>query len=446
MNLRERLEMMRDLRDPAKALKLLHPEYTITPALHELSVAMGKEDRLLISIPPQEGKTELLRATCVSALSNDPRTRIIYGSYADSLARRSGQWVRNAIMEHPEFGLKVRDDTHAKNEWQLYGGGGMVSLGRGSGVSGRPGDLVIIDDPYKEGEARSRTIREDCWEWFTQGIIPRLSPHARVIVCMTRWHKADLIGELAKTGRWKQITIPAHQPDRCEYERGLWNDSGWLISSRGRTDEQWEDRRDSVGPRSWQALFQGQPSDAEGTVFKREWFQHYTRLPNIADGVVVQSWDLTYGQPAKGRETKQDYVSGQTWLKLGTDAYLLDSVHGQWGFTEQLDQIRMMRQKWPQCSAVYIEKAANGAAAINTLSGEIPGIVPVVPHGSKEARADSVAPYLRAGNVWFPADNGTIEDELADFPTAEHDDQVDALTQALSQLFGYSTPFERVRL
>lgn len=447
MNLGKRLAAMNALRTPERALKAVHPEYTITPALHRLSVAIAKADRLLISIPPQEGKTELLRAACISALSLDPKTRIIYGSYADTLARRSGQWVRNALRGHPEFQLRVREDSHAKNEWQLYGGGGMVSLGRGAGVSGKPGDLVIIDDPYKEGEAKSETIRAECWEWFTQGVIPRLSPQARVVVCMTRWHQADIIGELSKTGRWEQVTIPAFQDDRTRLEEGLWDDKGWLISARGRTAEQWEDRRDTVGPRAWQALFQGSPTASEGNVFKRAWFQHYADLPDMTTGTVVQSWDLTYGHRAgKAKLDKQDYVAGQVWLKQGADAYLLDSVHARMTFTEQLDAIRSMKSKWANTSAIYIEKAANGAAAIDTLSREIPGIIAVTPNGSKETRADSVAPFIRSGNVYFPVGSDTLEDELADFPTAEHDDQVDALTQALSQLFAMSSPFERVRL
>lgn len=444
MNLGQRIAMMRALKQPEQVLKRIHPEYTITPALHELSVAIERESRLLISIPPQEGKTELLRAACISALSSDPKTRIIYGSYADSLARRSGQWVRNALAEHPEFGLRVRDDSHAKNEWQLFGGGGMISLGRGAGVSGKPGDLVIIDDPYKEGEAKSELIREDCWEWFTQGIIPRLSPNARVIVCMTRWHKADLIGKLSETGKWKEIRIPAY----LDGERDdLHNDNGWLISARGRTDEQWEDRRDTVGPMSWQALFQGTPTDAEGGVFRRSWFRYWDQLPDIASGQVVQSWDLSYGHKTNGRaDTKQDYVAGQVWLRRGPDTYLLDTVHARLSFTEQVDAIRTMTQKWPMCGAIYIEKAANGAAVIDTLSRELPGIVPVVPHGSKESRADAIAPYLRAGNVYFPRTVGSLEDELVDFPNAEHDDQVDALTQALDQIYAQSQPFERIRL
>ena len=59
------------------------------------------------------------------------------------------------------------------------------------------------------------------------------------------------------------------------------------------------------------------------------------------------------------------------------------------------------------------------------------------------ARASAVSPQVEAGNVYLPHPaiapwvEGLME-ECAGFPYAAHDDQVDAMTQALNRLHGVS--------
>jgi predicted phage terminase large subunit-like protein len=113
-------------------------------------------------------------------------------------------------------------------------------------------------------------------------------------------------------------------------------------------------------------------------------------------------------------------------------------VRGRWSFPEQIEQIERLALAYPDVTAHVVEKKANGAAAIQTLTRKIPGLIPFNPHGSKEIRADAVAPFVRAGNVHLPPSAHWLIDfhsELAGFPSsAPHDDIVDALTQALDYL------------
>jgi predicted phage terminase large subunit-like protein len=73
---------------------------------------------------------------------------------------------------------------------------------------------------------------------------------------------------------------------------------------------------------------------------------------------------------------------------------------------------------------------------IQMLAHEIPGLLPVNPQGGKIGRAAAVSPLIEAGNVFLPHPdyapwvNDFIEECLA-FPNGAHDDQVDAMTQAL---------------
>jgi predicted phage terminase large subunit-like protein len=148
------------------------------------------------------------------------------------------------------------------------------------------------------------------------------------------------------------------------------------------------------------------------------------------------SWDMAF------KDTKgSDYVVGQVWARIGAQAFLVDQVHRRMSFTETLAAFEFLVAKWPQATAKLVEDKANGPAVISMLQKRIAGIVPITPVDSKYARATAVAPFVEAGNVFLPAaevqlfDADGLVDEAAAFPNSQHDDQVDATSQALRRLF-----------
>ena len=413
-----------------------------TPALDlidlELEQLLNTPDgRLIITMAPQEGKSQRVsRDLPIWALTRNPDLRIVTGSYSQSLANRNGRAVRNAIQANPALGLKIAADHGAASEWSIAGRiGGLFAVGRGAGVSGRPADMLIIDDPLKDrAEADSLTIRDTCWDWWTDALAARLAPGAPVVLIMTRWHEDDLAGRLLEqdaAAGWKILNIPAQceDPDTDPLGRQL---DEYMVSARGRTRAQWEQRKLTAGSRTWNALYQGRPAPAEGGAFRRTWWQHWHNPPRIDR--IIQSWDMAF----KGADTS-DFVVGQVWGVAGADTYLLDQARGRWTFTETLAQVQLMRERWPMTSATLVEDKANGTAVIDSLRRSIPGMVPVEPQGGKETRAYAVSPLVEAGNVYLPPIDthpwvGDLIEEAATFPQGAHDDQVDALTQALAYL------------
>lgn len=425
-----------DWNTPGELAKLLDPRTIQTPALDLIDQHLSRlldtpDGRLIISMPPQEGKsTRVGRDFPVWALTRNPDLRIIAGSYAQGLANRNGRAVRNAIQATPQLGLTIAPDNGAASEWTLHGHhGGVLSVGRGAGVTGRPADLLVIDDPIKDrAEADSLTIRDTCWDWWTDALSARLAPGAPVAVIMTRWHEDDLAGRLIARdthANWQILNIPA-QAETNDDPLGR-QPGEFMKSARGRTVEQWEARKRTAGSRAWNALYQGRPAPAEGGLFRRTWWRTWYDPPPLR--AVFQSWDMTFKGTAHS-----DYVVGQVWAVDGPDAYLLDQVRGRWTFTETLAQFRQLCERWPMAAAKLVEDKANGTAVIDLLRREIPGLIPVEPQGGKEARASAVSPLVEAGNVHLP-DTAWAKDlieEAASFPNSPHDDQVDALTQALT--------------
>ena len=437
-------------------------------------------DNLIISMPPRHGKSMFISQYFPAwYLGTNPNNELILTSYEAGLAGMFGGRVRDLMVEFgPElWGLTVRSDKRAAGDWLLSGRdamgvpvvGGMRAAGVGSGVTGRGGNLIIIDDPFKDAQqANSETYRTSVWNWYMSTLFTRREPGAKQICVMTRWHEDDLVGRFIERSAeqegvsWVELALPAiAEPgdiDADPLDRQV-GDALW--PDRWTTDEL-EKIRDSMTPYWWGALYQQRPAPAEGNIFKRNWWKFWVpsgtkpesyppvRLHGTDQSSEVvelpplerraQSWDLAF---KKGEGTS--YVVGQLWGRSGVNGYLLDQDRARRDFPETLQAIRDLSTRYPDVETKWIEDAANAAATIAVLGSELPGIVPVRVEGSKQDRALAVSSLPEAGNIYLPhpAVCPWVVDfieEVSAFPNAKNDDQVDCMTQALRKLF---SPDER---
>ena len=415
----------------AKHLKLICEEMD--------KIVAGETKRLMIFMPPRHGKSMSVTKTFPSFfLGKFPDKRVIEVSYADTFAQEFGEANRDKIEEFGNtlFGIKLSSSQGSKVNWNIAGrDGGMISVGVGGAITGKGADLLIIDDPIKNRqEAESETYRRRLKEEYESSIYTRLHPGAAIIIILTRWHDRDLAASLldpedGTPEDWKVLSLPCI----CEDEKSdlLHRKNGEALWPGRGHDKAWAERvKMSIGSYAWNSLYQQRPSPPSGSLFKREWWQRWDALPSdLFD--YIQSWDCTF----KDKETS-DFVVGQVWArsrKNPANRYLLDQVRGRMSFTETLDAIRDLSAKWPQTSRKLIEDKANGSAVISVLKKKISGIVPVEPDGGKVVRANATTATVEAGNVFIPAHAGWVGDfieELAAFPNAANDDQVDAMTQA----------------
>ncbi|MFI7608900.1 phage terminase large subunit [Micromonospora sp. NPDC049366] len=460
----------------------LDPDTVQTAALDLIDAALvdvaeGRCKRLIITMPPQEGKSQRVsRRFPLWLLVRRPSARIVLVGYELGIARRWGRTIKNDIATHGDaLGLGVRDDTSAAHEWQLAGeDGGVYCVGIGGALTGRPADVMIIDDPHKgRKEADSLLQRENVWEWWTETARTRFGTETPVVLVQTRWHEDDLAGRLLEhdAGSWRVINIPAeadHRPAEGETDPLGRAPGEFLVSTRGRHLPRpmgtcpkhpggvvrpdggrreccdWDDLKHDVGSRGWQALYQGSPTPGAGVIFNRQWWQRYEQPQWTvrADGShwavgfdeVIISVDCAF----KATEGS-DYVAMQVWGRRGLHAYLLDQVHDQLTFVETCARLAELAAKWPQAILKLVEDAANGPAVVNALALRVPGLVPVTPDGSKVARAAAVSPFVEGRGVWLPDPKlapwvGGLITEASAFPQSPNDDRVDALSQALNRL------------
>lgn len=399
----------------------------------------GKIKRLMVFLPPRHGKSMSITETLPSFfLGKNPDKRVIVSSYSSELAQRFGRRNRQKIEEFGKelFDVEISQEKASQVQWEIKDRlGGMLSVGVGGSVTGSGGDLIILDDPIKNRlEAESLTYRERLWQEWQNTIRTRLQPDGAIIIILTRWHNDDLAGrlmnpEFGEVEDWHVISLPA-----IAEENDLLNRKpGEALCPELGFGAAWaEETKSAVGTYTWAALYQQRPSPLEGALIKRDWWRYYDQLPSCS--FIIQSWDCTF----KDLKTS-DFVVGQVWGMQGANRYLLDQVRGRMGITETMNAIRIMSEKWQQTAGILIEDKANGTAVIELLSMEIPGLIPVEPHGGKIVRAQAVTPMIEAGNVFLPSPARApwildFIEECAVFPNGKNDDQVDAMTQSLTRL------------
>lgn len=424
-------------------------------------VADKKSPRLIITMPPRSGKSELVsRRFPAFALGRNPELQIIATSYSSDLSQRFNRDVQRVIDDEKYFDLfpntrlsnsRVRTDSRGSyirtsDLFEIVGHAGAYrSCGVGGGITGQGADILIIDDPIKDrAQAGSKTIRDSIWDWYTSTAYTRLSPGGGVIVMATRWHTDDLIGRLIQRmgegDTFRIVNYPAiaeHDELHCKAGEAL-HPERYPLSTLLQIQK-------TIGSRDWEALYQQHPVPDGGALFKLEWFRRWTAtsLPPEFDHTLM-SWDMTF------KDSKNsDYVVGQVWGKKGPNFYLLDQVRGQWGFVKTKEMVRVLAHKWPRVVRKLVEDKANGSAVISELKSTVSGFVPITPTESKEARASSVTPYFEAGNVFIPEDSAApwvphYVSELLEFPAGSHDDQCFVAGTKVATLFG-DKPIEKIK-
>ncbi len=425
-----------------------HHHYLIADYLEALE--RGDITRLIITMPPRHGKSELASIRFPAwYMGRHPDSRVILTSYSGGLSIDFSRQLRETMLTPVYFNHifpSVRiDPRSAAGGWRVYKRRGtFLSGGVGSGITGRGADLFIIDDPHKDAkEAHSAAMRRRVWDWYRTTAYTRLMPGGRMLVIGTRWHEEDLIGRLLSTqdssgvaDRWTVLHLPAidDQNGALSDEQGtaLWPEQ-YSLPDLLRI-------RSSVGAWVFEALYQGRPTIPEGAYLKIQ------DLSKFVDVVPVRGRRIRYWDKAGTAGVGSDATAGV--LLCHSDeglTYIEDVVYGHW---ETFDRMKVMQataerdaQKYGVGSVhVWIEQEpGSGGKESAQISLRQLARFPVhaeTVSGSKVVRAMPFVAQCQAGNVFLKrgAWNEDYLDELLKFPYGSHDDQVDATSGAYNKL------------
>lgn len=381
-------------------------------------VERGECKRLMICVPPRHGKSELgSRRFPAYYVGRNPRKQIIAASYNSDLAGDFGRDVRNIVAD-PLFGAlfpaSLAADSKAANRWHTSDGGMYVAAGVGTAITGRGADILLIDDPFKDRkEADSELLRRRVWDWYTSTAYTRLMPGGAIVVINTRWHEDDLSGRLLAQqdqggDQWEVLSLPAIN-DRGE---ALWAEDyplSRLLEIKAVLPE-----------RDWNSLYQQDPTPDDGTYFRRDWIQHWSRLP-----------ELNYYGTSDYAVTDDggDYTVHRVWgVDQVGDIYRVAGWRGQTASDEWIErQIDLMLKHRPFAwfgEAGVIQKAIE--PMLRRRMRERNCYVPLewLPSiTDKATRARGIQGRMSMGCVWFEP-NAEVS-EFLKFPAGANDDDVD---------------------
>jgi len=404
-------------------------------------VAQGKVKRLIINMPPRHTKSEfasyLLPAWFLGLF---PGKKIIQTSHTAELAVGFGRKVRNLVdADHykdifPEVALQA--DSKAAGRWATNYSGEYFAIGVGGAVTGKGADLLIIDDPHSEQEATlaevNPEIYDKTYEWYTSGPRQRLQPGGAIVIVMTRWSKKDLTGQVLKAAaqrsgeEWKVIEFPALLPSG----NPLWPQF-WSL-------KELEALKTELPNAKWMAQYQQQPTSDVSAIIKREWWRVWEEDNPPYCEFIIQSWDTAFL-----KTERSDYSACTTWgvFYLPDDRginqaniILLNAFKQRMEFPELKQRAYREYKEWEPDTIIVEAKAAGSPLIFELRAMGIP-VQDFTPTkgNDKIARLNSVSDLFASGMVWVPNTSWAEElvEEVASFPSGEHDDMVDSMSQAL---------------
>lgn len=411
-------------------------------AWHLEQVQQGRIKRLIINLPPRSLKSiSASVALPAHILGLDPSAKIICASYGSELSIKNANDFR-AVISAPWFrrafpNMRVSPVKNTEFEVMTTAKGFRLATSVGGPLTGRGGDLIIIDDPLKAIDALSEAKREAANQWFTNTLLSRLDDKVAgaIIVVMQRVHVDDLSGFLtANSDDWVVLRLPAiaEEDQLIAIGEGRFHrrKQGELLHPDREPRAVLEDLRRKLGSDAFSAQYQQSPMPPGGAMIKRDWIQRYTHLP--PDGPyshVIQSWDS-----ANKGGSANDWSVCTTWQVDDGQLYLVDVYRERLDYPELKAKAFELAERYDP-ARVLIEDAGTGTALIEELRMKGVSAIPVVPDRDKITRMSIESAKFEAGLVHFPKEAhwlAVLEAELLAFPNVRHDDQVDSISQALA--------------
>lgn len=416
-------------------------EYIQAMTYSLVKVANRETGRLVITMPPRYLKTHCTTISFVAwLLGKDPTLKIVCVSYNEKLAHDFSIQCRKVMKSDwykrvfPNTVIDADKDTAA--EFWTTKGGARIATSIGGTVTGKGGDIIILDDQMKADDALSQVARTKSINSYRNTLLSRPDDKsaARFILVGQRLHIDDLVGYILENEEWGHLNLPAIATEHQEIEIGeglVWHRApGDVLHKERETREDLDKLKKAMGPFAFEAQYQQSPVPEQGNLFKKEWMQRYDKPPSAdAMDMIVISCDT-----ASSEGENNSYSACLVFGVKDKRYYLLDVHRGQWLYTDLRRNIIKLCQGFPS-PVLLIEKASSGLQLIPDLSQNSSfNPIGIPPEKDKAVRFGRESVAIEEKRLFLPKDGPFIADfekELLTFPMGKHDDQVDALTQFL---------------
>lgn len=400
---------------------------------HLQKVLTGEITRLIISIPPGAGKTELItKCFPVWAMGKRPDIEIIVTGYSASLTQNYGAQARD-YYNSDTYGkvfprrTPLREDQNTKALWKNEDGGQYLATGTGGSITGNRANIFVIDDPLKPDEAKSDVKRESINKWYDNTVLSRLynANKDAVIIVHQRTHENDLTGyllekQLKGTGEeWTHLVVKAIA-EEDEKHRKLgesYHEERVPLTALEKIQKN--------DPNVFSSQYQQEPVNKDNQEFHEEFFKYYQEPPlNMRVFTVVD--------PAFKTKQENDETSIVTGGFVGDTLYILELTHGRFNASELVAKTIFHLKKW-RSEKLGVEGVAAQTVLAQWLKKTMTEEKVYVPvdeitqKGDKESKIRGLQGPIQHGKILWKPEMFALENQLKKFPRGKHDDIIDSV-------------------
>ena len=406
------------------------------------AVRRGEIRRLIVNLPPRHLKSHAASIALPAFwLGHDPSAQILCVSYgqelSDKLSRDCRALMTSRFYEEL-FATRLAADRAAVGEFATSAHGFRLATSVGGVVTGRGGDVIIVDDPLKPEEAVSDALRARANDWYDNTLYSRLNDKRKgaIVIIMQRLHEDDLVGHVLEQEHWDVLSFPAIA-ERDEtftiktsegLTRRIRRKAGSALQPAREPLIELERIKRALGSWNFAGQYQQAPAPREGGMVKRDWFRVYDAAPAPFERI-VQSWDT-----ANKATELADYSVCTTWGVKQKHFWLLGVFRRKLNYPELKRAVREQQALFG-ANVILIEDRASGTQLIQELIAEgLHQVKKTSPADDKVMRLHAQTGVIENGFVHIPREAGWLEDYLAElltFPRSKQDDQVDSTSQAL---------------
>lgn len=421
-----------------------------------MDVFYGRTTHLIINMPPRYSKTELaVKLFSAWCYVKNPKCEFIHLSYADILALDNSESIKSVLKSEefqklwPHVTIKANKDS--KKAWGTEQGGVFYATAAGGPITGFGagklddfegdngfGGAIIIDDPLKPDDAYSDPKRNGVNRRWDETIKSRFnSTKTPCIVIMQRLHEEDFCGTLLKDEEYnfRHLVLPAIVDEDLPTERALWPQKHSLDALKAMQ------KKNSY---MFSGQMQQRPSPLGGGILKGSWFGRYTVVPPL-------KYRAVFIDTAQKAKQHNDYQVAELW-GIGEDGYLylLDVMRDKFEAYELEVKVpdfwnKHRADKNGRLRYMAVEDKSSGTELIQKIRRKIKPVIPVreIPRGpsaNKLTRVMDVQGYIESGYVKIPQDAPWVHDFVTECEaftaddTHAHDDQIDPMCDAISQM------------
>ena len=387
-------------------------------------VESGAIRRLIVTLPPRN-----LKSLCASValpawfLGRNPWERVVVVSYSDLLTRAHANDFRRLIHDpiYEATFPAMRVERESDREIVTTKRGKRIATSIDGTLTGLGGNLFIIDDPLKLGDAMSESVRARVIEWYRSTLLSRADDKtkARIVLVMQRVHADDLVGYLQEQGGFEVLNLPAiaqrdevFELDDC---RTYTRRKGEILHADHEPAHVLLDLKRTMGPIAFSAQYQQSPIPAGGAIIKRKWLTPYDSIGQQAGDRIIMSWDIALSETETG-----DYSACVVLLMRREVFYVLEVVRGRFPFGTLKRKVMEVKERYGSAT-LLIEDSPISRGLIQSLEEQSINVTKHRPETDKRARVIAQTDLFAGGSIRFPRSAAWLEDftaELLAFPRA----------------------------